>query len=72
MSVPSEPLTLRFNVFVRDHEHFEAMNDFICFNRHLIKDFTWYHGYVGYPEDSCVTVEFFHLTDALLFKLTYG
>jgi hypothetical protein len=59
-------------VFVRDHEHFEAMNDFICFNRHKVKDYEWYHGYLGDPIDSHVVIEFNDLADALMFKLTHG
>lgn len=70
MSAPSTDL--RFQVFVRDHDHFEAINDYICFQRHKLKDFSWYHGYIGDPVGSNVTVEFYKVADALLFKLTYG
>ena len=70
MTIPSNPL--RFSVFVRDHEHFESMNDYVCFYRDKVKDYTWYHGFVGDPVGSNLTIEFFNLNDALLFKLTHG
>lgn len=54
----------------RDHQHFEDMNDFIAFQRHKVKDFTWFHG--GLNEASYLDIEFFNVTDALIFKLQYG
>jgi len=59
-------------VLIRDHQHFEDMNDFICFQRHKVKDFEWYHGFVGDPVDSHVIIEFYNSTDAMMFKLQYG
>jgi hypothetical protein len=70
MNAPSNPL--RILVYIRDHAHFEAMNDFVAFSRHLIKDYTWYHGFVGDPVDSHLSIEFHDKTEALLFKLKYG
>lgn len=46
------------------------MNDFIAFNRHKVKDFTWFHGWLG--EESYLDIEFHTVTDALMFKLQYG
>jgi len=46
------------------------MNDFIAFQRHKVKDFTWFHG--GLNEASYLDIEFFNVTDALIFKLQYG
>lgn len=47
-----------------------AMNDYICFQRHKVKDFTWFHGDIN--DDSYLEIEFHNVTDALLFKLAHG
>lgn len=70
MNTPSNPLCIQ--VFVKDDEHFEQMNDFICFNRRKVKSFEWYHGFIGDPVGSHVTIEFYNATDALIFKLQNG
>lgn len=70
MNAHSNPLC--FLVYVRDFDHFEQMNDFIAFNRHKVKNFSWYHGYLGDPVNDHVIIEFHNVTDALMFKLQYG
>lgn len=70
MTAHSKPL--RFEVFVRNHEHFEAMNDYISGYRSKIKDYSWYHSFVGDPVGSHVTVEFYNRPDAVMFMLQYG
>lgn len=67
---PANPL--RLVVFIRDHSHFEDMNDFIAFQRSKVKDYEWFHGFVGDPVGSHLVIEFHNLNDALMFKLTHG
>lgn len=70
MNAPSNPL--KMCVIIKNHAHFEAMNDFIAFERHRVKDFTWYHSGFGTDEVSTLTIEFHSLIDAVIFKLTHG
>lgn len=70
MTAPSKQF--RMVVFVRDHNHFETMNDYIGFNRSKVKDFEWYHGFVGDPVGSHVTIEFYNRLDAVMFMLNHG
>ena len=57
---------------IHDHHQFEAMNDFICFQRHKVKDYSWYHRGMDVNDCSTLTIEFYNRTDALLFKLAHG
>lgn len=66
----SNPLKMRVQLRPADHQHFEDMNDFICFQRHKVKDFTWNHGALN--QQSYLDIEFHNVTDALMFKLKYG
>ena len=59
-------------VEIRDHDHFEALNDFICFKRQKVKDYVWFHRGLSAEDCSTLTVEFFNVHDALMFKLTHG
>jgi hypothetical protein len=70
MNTPSDPF--KMVVVVRDHDHFESMNDYICYQRSKIKTYEWFHR--GHCETDCsvLTVEFYHKVDALIFKLTFG
>jgi hypothetical protein len=70
MSSPSSDLEVK--VGVRDYPHFEQMNDYICFNRHMVRSYQWDHHAGGPPYWSQLTISFHHLTDALVFKLTHG
>lgn len=70
MSVRSN--NLRLIIVIRDHLHFEEMNDFVAFHRYQIKDFLWYHSGFDIEEESTLTIEFHHPNDAMLFKLKYG
>jgi len=56
--------------FKPDHQHFEGMNDFIAFQRHKVKDFTWCYGIS--LDSSYLDIEFHNVTDAMIFKLQYG
>ena len=59
-------------VWLKTHEQFENINDFIAFNRNKVKSFEFYHSFVGDPLDSHVIVEFFDMNEALMFKMANG
>lgn len=59
-------------VVIRDYNHFESMNDYICFQRTKVKDYEWFHRGLDETDCSTLTVEFYNVTDAMLFKLTHG
>jgi hypothetical protein len=59
-------------VIVRDHNHFESLNDFVAFNRPKIKSYEWYHRGLDCDDCSTLTVSFHNRIDALLFKLSHG
>jgi hypothetical protein len=69
MSTHSDNQDLKVVVAVQSHEDFEELNDFVCFKRHLVKDYSWEH-----PIDppSMLHIEFFDATEALLFKLKWA
>lgn len=69
MSIPSNTPDLTMVVVIRDDDHFQSVNDFICFERHKVRDFEWAHPFTG---PSTCSIEFFNLADALIFKLTHG
>lgn len=66
----SNPLKMRVQLREADHQHFEDLNDYICFNRQKVKDFEWFHAFL--QEYSYLDIEFYNVTDALMFKLKYG
>jgi len=59
-------------VVIHSYDHFEAMNDFVCFQRHKVKDYEWFHRGLDATDCSTLTIEFFDPTEAMLFKLKYG
>jgi hypothetical protein len=74
MSAPSNPLTMNPKDFamiisIRDDDHFQNANDFICFHRSKVKDYHWHHSVNG---TSYLGIEFYNAVDALLFKLANG
>jgi hypothetical protein len=70
MNIPSD--SFKMVVAVRDYDHFESMNDFICYERPKVKTYEWFHRGVSEVDCSTLTIEFYNKVDALIFKLTYG
>lgn len=69
MNTLSENTDLKVVVAVQSHEDFEELNDFVCFKRHLVKDFSWIH---NFDPPSLLHIEFFDVSEALLFKLKWA
>jgi len=59
-------------VVIRSYDHFEALNDFVCYHRSKVKDYEWFHRGLDATDCSTLTIVFFNVNDAIIFKLTHG